>query len=92
VPIAYIYDDHDYGGNDSDGNAPSKPAALSAYKSFVPHYSLASPNGEAIYQAFTIGRVRILLTDSRSESYPSQVFHWFSSFVISRKILSTLQF
>src|SRR4029453_14204196 len=36
-----------------------------AYREAVPHYPLASADGP-IYQAFTVGRVRFLLTDSRS--------------------------
>ncbi len=68
VPIAYVWDDHDYGGNDSNGNAASRTAARAAYRDFVPHYTLAAGSGNAaIYQAFTIGRVRFILSDLRSE-------------------------
>lgn len=63
TPIAYVWDDHDFGGNDSDSTAASKPAALETYRAAVPHYRL--PTG-AIYQSFTVGRVRFLLTDTRS--------------------------
>ena len=64
VPIAYVWDDHDYGPNDSDGSSPSRDAARSAYRTAVPHYELVSAG--PIHQAFTIGRVRFILTDSRS--------------------------
>ena len=66
VPIAYVWDDHDYGPNDADGSSPSRPAAWAAYRSHVPHYELPSGAEGPINQAFTIGRVRFLLTDTRS--------------------------
>ncbi len=65
TPIAYMWDDHDYGGNDSDGNSPSRQAAMAAYREHVPSYGL-SGDESAIYQAFTVGRVRFILTDARS--------------------------
>lgn len=40
TPIYYVWDDHDFGPNDADGNSPSKPAATSAYDKFVPHSPL----------------------------------------------------
>jgi len=40
TPIQYLFDDHDFGSNDADGNVPSKPAATAAFKKFVPYYPL----------------------------------------------------
>jgi phosphodiesterase/alkaline phosphatase D-like protein len=69
VPLAYVWDDHDFGANNSTSRSPSREAALRSYAEYVPHYPLAG--GESpIYQAFTIGRVRILLTDTRSARDP----------------------
>ncbi|WP_166355485.1 alkaline phosphatase D family protein [Phytoactinopolyspora limicola] len=65
APVAYVWDDHDYGANNADAAAPSRPAARAAYRENVPHYEL--PDDGAIYHAFTIGRVRFVLTDVRSE-------------------------
>ena len=67
VPIAYVWDDHDYGPNDAGADSPTRPAARTAYQRYVPHYPLADGPDGAIYQAFTIGRVRFVLTDTRSE-------------------------
>jgi alkaline phosphatase D len=72
VAIAYIWDDHDFGGNASNGTAASGPAALSAYRQMVPHYPLEAEGRHGIYQAFNIGRVRFILTDSRSQATPSK--------------------
>jgi len=65
TPIAYVWDDHDYGPNDSDGNSPSRQAAMASYREHVPSYELGGPDS-AVYQAFTIGRVRFVVTDARS--------------------------
>jgi membrane-associated phospholipid phosphatase len=67
VPVAYVWDDHDYGPNDADATASSRPAARAAYRSYVPHYPLPDGEDGAIYQAFSVGRVRFVVTDTRSE-------------------------
>jgi hypothetical protein len=66
VPIAYVWDDHDFGNNDSDSRSASRPAAWQTYREFVPHYDLAEPADGAIHQAFSIGRVRVVMLDARS--------------------------
>ena len=68
---AYVWDDHDYGGDGSDATTESRPAARWAYRTVVPHYPLAAGPGGPIYQAFSAGRVRFLLLDTRSERDPS---------------------
>lgn len=74
TPIVYIWDDHDFGPNDADRTAPGQEAARLVYRELVPHYPLpadavAGPNAP-IYHAFTIGRVRFIVTDLRSERDP----------------------
>lgn len=74
VPVAYVWDDHDYGTNNSGRNARSRPAAMATYRRLVPHAPLAIPGDEApIAQALTIGRIRLILTDTRSVRDPSSV-------------------
>jgi phosphodiesterase/alkaline phosphatase D-like protein len=68
VPLAYMWDDHDYGPNNSAGDAPCRNEALRQYQQLVPHYPLAfESEGKPISQSFSIGRVRYLLTDLRSQ-------------------------
>lgn len=67
VPLAYMWDDHDYCGNDSDGTFVGRDAARTVYKERTPHYPIASAGG-TMAQAFTIGRVRVIMTDLRSGS------------------------
>lgn len=70
TPLVYVWDDHDYGPNDGDRTSPTRDAARTAYQEYVPHYPPAAPDA-AIYQAFTVGRVRFIVTDIRSERDPN---------------------
>ena len=70
APIDYVWDDHDFSGNDSDSSFAGKANARQAYREYVPHYPLPAGNGNAaIYQSFVIGRVHFIHTDLRSERY-----------------------
>ncbi len=71
IPIAYIWDDHDYGPNHSGRTHPGKQASSLAHRLAVPHYQLGTDDGP-IYQAFSIGNVRFILTDSRFERDPPE--------------------
>lgn len=71
VPIAYVWDDHDFGPNNSDRTSPSRAASHAAYRELVPHYPIASPGRDGpIAQAFSIGRVRFIILDTRSQRDP----------------------
>ncbi|MCB0209675.1 MAG: alkaline phosphatase D family protein [Anaerolineae bacterium] len=71
TPLVYIWDDHDFGPNDSTALSASRPAARLTYQEYVPHYPLAAGSGDVpIYHAFTVGRVRFIVTDLRSERSP----------------------
>lgn len=70
APIAYMWDDHDFsGGDDSNSTSPGAAATRSAYIDYVPHYPL-QVGDVTIGQAFTVGRVRIIMTDLRSAAVP----------------------
>ena len=62
-------DDHDFGPNDSHRESPGREAALATYREVVPHYPLVvgADDPEApVAQAFTVGRVRFIISDLRS--------------------------
>ena len=57
IPLAYIWDDHDYGTNDSNGSYNLKYIASEAYRERVPYYPLVeelniTKGRGAIYQSF----------------------------------------
>ncbi len=68
VPIVYMWDDHDYGGNNSNRKSTTHPAARGTYDLYVPHYPFVEPElEEPINQTFTVGRVKFIITDLRSD-------------------------
>ena len=75
IPLAYIWDDHDYGTNDSDGSYNLKYLASEVYREQVPYYPLVEELNVikakgAVYQSFIVGRVRFIMTDSRFHQHP----------------------
>jgi len=72
VPLAYMWDDHDFAGNDSNTNSIGRDTARIAFKERVPHYPLTAPGG-TIAQSFTVGRVRFIMTDLRSAALDSNL-------------------
>jgi hypothetical protein len=70
IPTAYMWSDHDFCGDNSDGTATARPAAQAVYRERVPHPTLPSASG-GIYHTFRVGRVRFVLLDTRSYRSPS---------------------
>lgn len=69
VATDYVWDDHDFGGNNSNGTAAAKPAAQQVYREYVPHRDLPAADG-GIYRTFVVGRVRFVVLDCRSYRSP----------------------
>lgn len=68
VPLVYVWDDHDFGGNTSDDRSLSRTAARASYELYAPHYPLPFDGPtQPICQAFSVGRVRFIVTDLRSQ-------------------------
>lgn len=93
VPIAYVWDDHDFGPDNSTASNPSKSAAHRNYRDLVPHYPLRGDADEIpIDQAFTVGRVRFILSDLRTRRNavkgtiidPAQM-HWLKAELLATK-------
>eukprot|EP00039_Didymoeca_costata_P016033 m.279428 g.279428 ORF g.279428 m.279428 type:complete len:622 (-) comp16323_c3_seq3:45-1910(-) len=72
MPVYYMWDDHDFGPDESDKFSTSRSASLQFYKEWVPHPPLqnSSKDGPVGY-AFTVGRIRIVIPDLRSEMAPN---------------------
>lgn len=65
----YVWDDHDFGPNNSDRTSAGRPAAQQVYREWVPHYPLADAAG--IYQSWQVGRVLYIASDVRSFRDPN---------------------
>lgn len=70
VPTQYVYDDHDWGPNDSDGTIPGRGNHLQVYRQMVPHYPLAGAD-TPVDQYWQIGRVGFILSDLRADADPN---------------------
>jgi len=69
VPTDYIWSDHDsVGGNNHAGSlgGVSQSGAQTAFRDYVPSYTLPAADNAGVYHAYTVGRVRYIVTDLRS--------------------------
>jgi alkaline phosphatase D len=71
MPVVYVYDDHDFAENNSDGSDPAKGNSIWAYKTFFPHYELKNPDN-GIWQSFIFGDVEFFVLDMRSQRNPGE--------------------
>ncbi|TDC63873.1 hypothetical protein E1258_09510 [Micromonospora sp. KC207] len=67
VPWQWMWDDHDYGPNDSGASAPGRANALAMYRERIPSYTLPGGAGTPIYHSWQIGRVLFISSDTRSD-------------------------
>lgn len=73
VPMLYMWDDHDFCGNNSHGGSTGRNTAVSVFRERVPSPPLASATStDPVYFTKTVGRVVFIVTDLRSaRSNPS---------------------
>lgn len=73
VNFIKMVDDHDFLGNDSNGssNTALRSNWAAVYREREPHYPLADPTDGAAYFSILIGRVLLIVTDSRYYSSPN---------------------
>lgn len=69
IPWSYLWDDHDFANNDSDGTYADKANAATVYRERVPHYPL--DDASAIYQSWQVGRVLFVMLDCRYYRSPN---------------------
>jgi len=81
VAIDYMWDDHDYGNNNSDRTNVNKGHAALAVATMFPHVPFTAPttpyisasvsvNFQPIYHSWKVGRTKFIFTDNRSEKDP----------------------
>jgi hypothetical protein len=67
LPMLYMWDDHDYGPDDSAANNPSRTAAVTAFRRRVPVVPHLPDALDGVYYSFRRGRVIFAILDGRSE-------------------------
>lgn len=70
VPMAYVYDDHDFTHNNSDGSYPDKELSIQAYLDYFPGYELPAPE-TGIYHRFVHGNCEFFMLDNRTQRDPN---------------------
>lgn len=72
TPTYGIYDDHDFGPNDCDGDHEYADEALAAFKEYWPNPSYGLPDNKGIYCSFVVGDVEFFLLDGRYQASKDQ--------------------
>ena len=70
-PMNHLWDDHDFGLDDSDKTSPTRGPRNQAYREFMPHYPLPSSTGFGIWHSYMVGDVLHILTDLRTDRDPN---------------------
>lgn len=65
VPCVGIWDDHDFGPNDSDGTLPGKEKSLRAFKEFWANAAFGEEGNPGCYHRFSRGDVDFFMLDVR---------------------------
>lgn len=68
-----IWDDHDFGPNDSDRSFESKAASLQVFKSFWPNPYFGTSENSGIYSSFRYADVEFFLLDNRYHRAPNRM-------------------
>ncbi|HIG31787.1 MAG TPA: hypothetical protein EYQ50_29835 [Verrucomicrobiales bacterium] len=71
IPLMAIWDDHDYGKDNSDGTYPYKMEARKAFKENYPDYEFIKCDG-GIYYKFSVTDVDVFVLDTRWYRSPMQ--------------------
>lgn len=71
TPVYAIWDDHDYGPNNSDGTESGKDQSLRAFREFWPNPAYGEPDNPGCYFTFTRGQVQFFMVDGRYHRSPN---------------------
>lgn len=91
VPSYNIWDDHDYGPNDSDGSAQGKEISLATFKDFWPNPSYGEPDNPGIYFRFSRGQIDFFMLDVRYHRSPDKMIDDGSKTMLGARQLAWLK-
>lgn len=69
-PVYTIWDDHDYGGNDTDSTLPGKEGSLMVFKEVWPNPGFGESGNPGVYYSFIRGDVEFFMLDGRYYRVP----------------------
>jgi alkaline phosphatase D len=73
TPVYAIWDDHDFGVNDSDGTSQGKERALQTFKEFFANPAYGETDNPAVYFKFTRGDLDFFMLDGRYYRSPNKM-------------------
>ena len=72
TPLYSIWDDHDFGPDNSDGTEPGKDDSLRTFKQFFANPAYGEPENNGVYFRFTRGDVDFFMLDVRYHRTPNK--------------------
>lgn len=73
MPHYAIWDDHDFGPNDSDSTYPLKDEALKLFKRYWPAVHYGMPKTKGVFQQFPIADAEVFMLDDRYHRSPNSL-------------------
>jgi alkaline phosphatase D len=71
IPVCTIWDDHDFGPNNSDGTAKGKQESLRVFREWWANRSYGEPENPGVYWQFSRGDVDFFMLDGRYYRTPN---------------------
>jgi len=72
IPTYGIWDDHDYGPNNSDGKTPGKEGSLDTFKKHWGNPAYGEKDNPGVYFTFKRGDIQFVMLDSRYHRTPNK--------------------
>ncbi len=72
LPVYSIWDDHDFGPNDSDGTAAGKEGSLATFRDYSANPAYGEKDNPGVYFAFSRGDVDFVMLDARYHRSPDR--------------------
>ena len=72
TPMYAIWDDHDFGVNDSDGTQMDKELSLRTFQEFFANPAYGEPDNPGVYFKFTRGDIDFFMLDDRYHRSPNK--------------------
>ena len=71
IGVERVWDDHDYGANNSAGGLPGKENSLQVWKEYTPAIALHNPSN-GLWRNFTVGSIEFFMLDTRYQRENNQ--------------------
>ncbi len=91
TPMYAIWDDHDFGVNDSDGTQKDKESSLRTFKEFFANPAFGEPENPGVYFKFTRGDIDFFLLDDRYHRSPNKAANDENKTMLGAKQLAWLK-